>query len=472
MKILLVNSYFLEYDANEAKIMKPYPPLGLLYLSAYLKAKGFDVEIFDGTFEKMAHYIPFLSENPPDIVGIYSNVITRELALQLVIKTKEQGIPVIVGGPDATVDGEDYLNAGAFACVLGEGEITVSELLTLIREKGFDADYSKIDGLLLQLDGDVFSTKARERIKDLDDLPFPDRESIDINRYMTAWRDRHDYSSLNLITSRGCPYQCTWCSKAIFGDVFLQRSTDSVIAELQMLKDQYSPDQLWFADDLLTLRRQWTLELCDKIIEKQLQVPFECLARVDRIDAELLSKMHLAGCYRIWFGGESGAQHMIDKMKKNFTLEQIQQAISMTQDAGIEAGLFILIGYPGETMKDFFKTLAMIKNMQPDKCGNSVAYPIKGTHFYDEVKDRLSEDYSWSKRNENRIAFRGLYPESFYFFAIRLVNNWAFYWKGKRERDHFLRQVLRLTKIAITWTAVLSIGTYYDIKKKVTGKSP
>ncbi|MFC1854227.1 B12-binding domain-containing radical SAM protein, partial [candidate division CSSED10-310 bacterium] len=245
----------------------------------------------------------------------------------------------------------------------------------------------------------------------------------------------------------------------------------SVLAEISLLQQKYNPDQLWFADDLFTLKRDWVMSLTELMIDQKIQIPFECLARVDRIDPDLLRNLHLAGCYRIWFGAESGSETMIHTMNKGFQIPQVRQAVDWTQKSGIDAGLFILIGYPGETLADLWKTLRMIKELNPEACGNSVAYPIKGTPFYDLVKHKLSADYAWSKRNENRIAFRGRYPELFYWFAIRLVNNWAFFWRGVEERDKVGSQSIRAAKCLIAGSIVLTIGCFYDFTQLISKKN-
>lgn len=467
MKVLLVNSYFLEKDSNEAKIMKPYPPLGMLYISAVLKQLGNHVEVFDGTFETFSTYEKELLRIKPDLVGIYSNVITRDSALEMVKLSYKHGYPVVLGGPDPSSDFDAYINAGAFCIVKGEGEETAAELVTFLEENNFSKELAHISGLIIPQNGSFLKTTPRKRIKNLDSIPLPDRKAIHLERYIEAWRNHHGYASLNIITSRGCPYHCTWCSKAIFGENFHQRSPEAVIEEVKMIKDEYAPDQLWFADDILTINQKWVLKFTALMTEQHLQIPFECLARVDLVDNKILGQLHLAGCYRIWYGGESGSQKIVQLMQKGFNHNQIKRAVFATQEHGIQAGIFILIGYPGETMADFFKTISMVKYLNPDACGTSVAYPIKGTVFYEQVKNRLSAEYSWSRRNENRIAFRGRYPEMFYYFAIRFVNNWAAFWRGQKDHDSILYQLLRIAKIGVTASAVLLIGSIYDLKHKL-----
>ncbi|MBN2382849.1 B12-binding domain-containing radical SAM protein [bacterium] len=469
MKILLVNPYFLERDANETNIMKPYPPLGLLMVAAALREAGHEPVVFDGTFESYSAFRTVLNQKKPDLVGLYANVVTREVSLDLIRICREAEIELIVGGPEPCTDPQAFLKAGALAVVNGEGEITATELVNYLADsqnKQRD-NLDLVAGVYMLRNGTLVQTAVRPRVRDLDTLPMPARDLVPIERYLEAWRTKHGYSSLNLITSRGCPYQCTWCSKAVFGDLFTQRSVASVLAEIKTLQQEYAPDQYWFADDLLTLNRDWILELSRQMSTQPVQVPFECLARVDRVDQEILSGLHRAGCYRIWYGGESGSDKMIRLMKKGFTTTQIGEAVKLTKQNGIEAGLFILIGYPGETMKDLFLTLSMIRRIGPTTCGTSVAYPIKGTVFYEQVKDVLSPDYTWSQRNENRISFRGLYSERYYWFAVRLVNNWNLYYRGKQQGDSILKQLVRAGKIMIAGSASLVIGLFCHLENRL-----
>jgi len=467
MKVLLINSYFLERDLNERKIMKPYPPLGVLYLSASLKRAGHEVRIFDGTFRSPREFPEELKSFEPELVGIYANVITRESALGLVKEARALGYPVILGGPDPTGDSDAYLEAGALAVVLSEGEHTVLELLDHLKEHGIDADLSGIVGLRFNDGEKTVDTGRRARITDLDELPHPDRDGIEMERYLGAWKDRHGYSSVNLITARGCPYHCTWCSREVFGETVKQRSPQSVIEELEFITEKYQPGQIWFSDDVLTLNKKWILELCSEMTKRGLTTRFECRSRVDRVDEEILDALKAAGCYRIWYGAESGSEKMVKAMGKGFTVEKVKESVSLTMKKGIEAGLFILIGYPGENLSDLAKTLKMIRQLGPDYCGGSVAFPIKGTPFYEEVKHLLSEDYAWSRRNENRLSFRGRYPRLFYWFAVRLLHNWSSLFSIRNRNAPFTRRLMYGIKVAIAWPGTFGVGLASGLWQKV-----
>jgi len=467
MKILLANSYFLNRDANERKIMKPYAPLGILYLAAILKQGGHSIRVFDSTFRTFDDYQADLKDFSPDLVGIYANVITRDIALGMAGAAREMNYPVVMGGPDPTGRPQAYLKTGVLAVVRGEGERTMQELADFLETEGAGEPIRKIAGLYVLNNGGVLMTGPRERIDDLDALPLPDREAIDLNQYMRAWKDKHGFSSLSLMTSRGCPYQCKWCSKEIFGSLFKQRSPAQVVSEIKRLREMYQPDQLWIADDVLTLNREWALKFTETVIEEGIRIPFECLSRVDRIDQDILRGLKQAGCFRIWYGAESGSVRVIENMRKDFTHEQIRKSVFLTKEAGIQAGLFILIGYPGERLLDFLRTLRMIRKLSPHHCGSSVAFPIKGTPFYEDVKDILSPNYAWSQRNENRIAFRGRYPSLFYWFAVRLLNNWSAFWRCKELRHPMGVRLVKAAKFIIAGTAVLGLGGFYDLKHRL-----
>ena len=466
MNVLLAHGYFLANDLNEQKIMKPYPPLGLLYISAALKKAGHTVRVFDGTFRKPQDFREELSEVQPEALGLYANVITREAVLKMIEEARGTRIPVIVGGPDATGDAEAYLKAGALAVVRGEGEQTAIELFEQLAKEGGEADLSSISGLYL-MNGSVVDTGARERIGTLDELPHPDREAIDLNHYVEAWRERHGYSSISLITTRGCPYTCTWCSREIFGSSVRQRSTANVIEELELIKAEYAPDQLWFADDVLTLNKNWTLELTREMKERGLTTRFECLSRADRVDEEILQSLKDAGCFRVWYGAESGSEKIVKAMGKGFTVEKVKESVALTMNTGIEAGLFILIGYPGETLGDLLKTMGMIRELKPHYCGGSVAFPIKGTQFYDDVRHLLSEDYAWSRRNENRLSFRGRYPRMFYWFAVRLLHNWSSFWSVRSKGLPLTRRLLFALKFVVAGAGTIGIGSVWGVVQKL-----
>ncbi|HEX9016352.1 MAG TPA: cobalamin-dependent protein, partial [Chloroflexota bacterium] len=264
MDILLAHGYFLNEDPHEAAVMKPYPPLGVLYLSSYLKAKGFDVGLFDATFSDRDRFRALLAQARPPVVGIYANMLTRRSVLGMIQECRSAGAAVVLGGPDPANYPEEYLARGADVVVVGEGEHTLAELLE--RQTGptglaRPTRLPEITGIAyLDESGALVRTAPRAHISNLDDLPFPDRAAVDIESYMRAWRSRHGYATLSLITARGCAYHCAWCSHAVFGYTHRRRSPRNVADELEGLLSTYGPEAVWYADDVFTIHHRWLEE--------------------------------------------------------------------------------------------------------------------------------------------------------------------------------------------------------------------
>jgi anaerobic magnesium-protoporphyrin IX monomethyl ester cyclase len=417
--ILLGHAYFLKYDIIERRVMKPYPPLGILYLSAYLKRVGFNVEVFDSTFKDFEDFEAAVRASRPRIVGLYSNIITRENVFRLAQIAKSNGVEfVVVGGPDASEWCDRYFANGVDIIGVNEGERTLEELIPWLQQKGLTG-LENVRGIIFIKGGRVHRTAPRQAITNLDSLPWPDREALDMDEYFRAWKSRHGESSVSLITARGCPFHCAWCSSEVFGHTHRQRSPKDVVDEMLMLKQRYNPDIMWISDDVLTINKKWTHEFIREVKARNAQHPYECLSRVDLVDREILKGLHETGCFRIWYGAESGSQKILDSMQKETTVPQVREAARITQEMGMQAGFFILLGYPEETTTDIRMTIDFLKETRPDVVGTSVAFPIKGTEFYKRVEQRLIPDENWSSRNQNKLMFKGKYPRLYYWFAAR-----------------------------------------------------
>ena len=225
-----------------------------------------------------------------------------------------------------------------------------------------------------------------------------------------------------------------------------------------MLKSKYNPDIMWISDDVLTINRRWSLQFFDEVKRRGAQHPYECLSRVDLVDRDLLRGMKESGCFRIWYGAESGSQKVLDSMAKGTTVEQVRTAARITQEVGIQAGFFILLGYPDETTADIRKTINLLKEAKPDVFGTSVAFPMKGTEFYKRVEDRVIPNENWSSRNQNKLLFKTKYPRLYYWFAVRwLVKevNVAKMWRSKNRP--YGRIAKEAIKIAVARTGVAAM---------------
>ena len=417
--VLLGHAYFLKYDIIERRVMKPYPPLGILYLSAYLKRAGFGVEVFDSTFRDFSDFEQTLRQVKPRIVGLYANIITRENVFRLARIAKANGVEfVVAGGPDASEWCGRYFENGVDIIGINEGELTLEELIPWLQQKGLN-DLDQVRGIVFSKNGRVHRTPPRPAIADLDSLPWPDRDVLHMDEYFKAWKSHHGESSVSLITARGCPFHCAWCSSEVFGHTHRQRSPKDVVDEMLMLKERYSPDIMWISDDVLTISKKWTQEFVKEVKTRGAQHPYECLSRVDLVDYEILKGLRETGCFRIWYGAESGSQKILDSMRKGTQVAQVREASRITKELGMQAGFFILLGYPDETTSDIRMTIDFLKETRPDVVGTSVAFPMKGTEFYERVKDRIMPGENWSSRNQNKLLFKGKYPRVYYWFAAR-----------------------------------------------------
>ena len=232
MDILLAHGYFLYDDPHELKVMKPYPPLGILYISSYLKKQGFAVGVFDSTFATLAEFQALIDRERPPVVGIYCNMMTKRNVLAMAAYAKQCGATVILGGPEPPYYAADYLAAGADIIVKGEGEVTLGELLPHLAQHGLDK-LDSINGIAFRnSDGQVVETLPRPFIPDLSANPWPDREAIDLPRYMQVWKDHHGKSSVSVIQARGCPYTCRWCSHSVYGNSHRRRTPGDAADEV------------------------------------------------------------------------------------------------------------------------------------------------------------------------------------------------------------------------------------------------
>jgi len=421
--LLLTHGYFLYEDPKEQAVMKPYPPLGLLYLSSYLKSFGFDVEVFDTTFSTPDAFAQYVAQHRPPIVGLYCNLMTRVQALRQIQVCKQHGAHVVVGGPEPAQYAEEYLAHGADVVVIGEGEATMLELVPHLTRHGTNA-LEDLQGIAYRdADGRIVQNAPRPYLDDLDALPFPDRDAIDLDQYLDVWRTHHGRSSVSLITARGCPYTCTWCSHAVYGYSHRRRSPENVADEVAYIVERYDPDALWYADDVFAIKPSWFFKYADELKRRGLRLPFETISREDRLNEDVVRTLAEMGCFRLWVGSESGSQRILDAMKRRTDARRVQEMIRLVQRFGIEAGLFIMLGYEGEEEEDLFKTVAHLKAAPPDVFLTTVSYPIKGTPYYEQVKDRIIAQKGWHEGSDRDFTVAGRRSQRYYRFANRWMVN-------------------------------------------------
>ncbi len=423
--ILLAHAYYLSRDAVEQRVMRPYVPLGILSIAASLDSVGWSTTVFDATFRTPEDFETRLATERPSVVGIYVNMMTKTNALAMAAAAKRSGAFVIVGGPEPVFYAEEFLARNVDVVVVGEGELTTHELLAALRDG--KSDFSQIQGIVYRSrDGSIVRTPRRPHITSLDTLPFPDRTKVDLTEYLNAWKQRHGSTSLSMVTMRGCPFTCTWCSHAVYGESYRRRSAQHVVRELVMLNGRYHPDAYWFADDVFTINHSWLFAFAEELRRERLSITYECITRADRMNEQVVEALRESGCKRLWIGSESGSQRILDAMSRRVSVEQVQAMTHLAQANGIEVGMFIMLGYAGETREDIEETARHVRECRPDQILTTVAYPIKGTSFYNEVQERLVlPQLPFELWNDRMIDITGRYSRRFYWFANRRVVNEA-----------------------------------------------
>ncbi len=421
--VLLTHGYFLFEDEKEIQIMRPYPTLGLLYISAYLRRAGFDVEIFDSTFANRQELFNRLARSR-GVIGIYTNLLTRRPVLAIVAMAKRLGWTVVLGGPESANYPQEYLSSGADVVVVGEGEATMAELLPALAAQGANRLHS-VAGLVFRDEtGLVVTTAERAKIADLDSIPWPDRGLIDQARYVEVWRQHHRMGSVNLITARGCPYKCNWCSHAVFGYTHRRRSYLDCARELEHVVETYRPEQVWYADDVFTISHPWLFGYAQELKRRNLRVPFETISRADRMmKDDVLKTLAEMGCYRIWIGSESGSQRILDGMERGVRVDQIIWATHAAKRYGIQVGMFLMWGYQGEQIDDIAATVELVKKCLPDIHLTTVAYPIKNTGYFAKEQQSIVMPKEWAMATDRDYTIKGRHSRHYYKHADAWLSN-------------------------------------------------
>jgi anaerobic magnesium-protoporphyrin IX monomethyl ester cyclase len=423
--ILFGQSYYLRFDPKLWEAQQPYPPLGTLYAAAYLRERGYEVGLFDAMLaESEEEWAAALDQHRPRYAILFEDNFNylskmcllrmRTAAFTMIGMARARGCTVILCGADATDHAPKYLAAGADYVLLGEGEETLGELMD--RLEGRTA--GPLDDILglawADGAGGHRRTPRRPDIRHLDALPFPAWDLVDGDRYRRLWHDRHGYYSMNMVTTRGCPYHCNWCAKPIWGQRYNSRSPENVAAEMQWLKERFAPDHIWFADDILGLKPGWLERFSFLLREAGAVIPFKCLTRADLVTEAVAAALAAAGCQTVWIGAESGSQKILDAMDKGDRVADLYTAAQRLRSAGIRVCFFLQFGYPGETWDDIQATLKMVRECLPDDIGISVSYPLPGTRFHERVRSQLGEKQNWIDSNDLALLYEGPFPQEFY----------------------------------------------------------
>jgi len=464
-KILFTHSYFLRYDPKQWKTGLPFAPLGTLYAASLLREQGYDVAVYDVMFARdPEEIIPVIENYKPDFLVLYDdgfNYLTkmcltnmREAAFKMSKLAKERGCTVIVSSSDSTDNYEKYISNDADFILIGEAEITLLELINTLQKD--EKDFSSIQGLAYRQNDCIIKTAGRSVLKDLDSLPFPAWDLIDIETYRQSWIKHAGYFSMNMATTRGCPFKCNWCAKPIYGNRYNSRSPENVVKELKMLKEKFQFDHIWFCDDIFGLKPGWVQEFADLVEKENLHFKFKIQARADLLMQEnYIRDLAMAGCDNIWMGAESGSQKVLDAMDKGTTIEQIHESTKLIRKYGMKPSFFIQFGYLGETKEDIKKTIKMINELLPYEIGISVSYPLPGTGFYEKVKTDLIIKTNWTDSDELALMFRNTYEPAFYKQLYKYVHKSYRMHLALQNMKELLTQPARLSlkkiRKAVSW---------------------
>jgi anaerobic magnesium-protoporphyrin IX monomethyl ester cyclase len=424
--VLFTHAYHLAHDPKQFERGQPYPPLGTLYAAAMARSHGFRVAVFDSMLQDpWAGFALALQKYRPRVVIVYEDSFnflskmcllrSRDLSWQMCAKASAAGCIVMVHGSDAADNINDYLDHGAEAVLLGEGEQTVCDLLNAILRNGETSSW-KIPGLAWRdaVSGQIVKTATRPQERDLSRLPLPARDLAPISAYADLWRRSSGYFSANVVASRGCPFRCNWCAKPIFGNGYSLRPAESVALEIAELKSRFGVEHVWFADDIFALNARWTQDFADAMERHDAVIPFKIQSRADLMHPDTVASLARAGCKEIWMGVESGAQSVLDSMDKGLRVEKVLSARSLLREHGIRACYFLQFGYPGEGLREIEQTIELVRSTKPDDIGVSVSYPLPNTAFYDRVGEQLGAKRNWIHSGELSMMFRSAYSTEFY----------------------------------------------------------
>ncbi len=459
MKVLLLNPPFAEYEGLEGHGGKALP-LNLAYLAAYLRQRRPDIaiEVLDCeglglNYEKIEEKLQVIK---PDIVGITmpTPAYVQVLAVAKIVKKVLPDIKVIVGGPHPTVLPEQTIQEEPIdICVVGEGEETFYELIEAIEK---NLPLNNVKGIVFKDKGQIQQTERRPLIQDLDAIPFPARDLFPLDIYFPPPTKRMSNKKAgNMISSRGCPYQCTYCIASVMWERRVRfRSVKNLVDELEECCRKYGMGEFNFHDELFTVNKERVKEICQEIKRRNLDIAWVCMIRVDFADEETLRYMKEAGCKKIMFGFESGSQMILDKMKKRVALEKAEEAVKTVKKVGIKTAGNFMFGNIGETEETIKQSIKLAKKLNCDTIAFFIASPYPGTEFYKTAMENgyFRPDFEWKDftlvgNNKPPLDLPGLPAEK------------ILQWQKRAYLEYYLRPRYILMKLfgLRSWTEIQNL---------------
>ncbi|MBI4180439.1 MAG: cobalamin B12-binding domain-containing protein [Chloroflexi bacterium] len=433
--------------------------MGLAIIAAVLERHGYNVSVVDANALRLKpeDVVPYVTD--ADIVGLTAMTPTINTAITIAhhLKKSNPDLPIILGGTHATLLPEETLTNTPQLDVIvkGEGEETILELLQALEQKH---PLDKIGGISYRRNGKVVSTPLRPTNIDLNSLPF-------LAYHLLPWRSYKPHPPHGralpfaaIITSRGCPYHCSYCSKPVFGTKFRAQSPQRVVDEIAYYQDRFGIKEVAFYDDVFTLNQKRADAIAEEIIKRGLKIYWTCETRVNLVNKDLLSHMKQAGCYAIAYGIESASQEILDTLNKGITIDEVEAAIRLTREAGLQTIGYFMLGSPGETPETISQTIEFAKKSKVDFAQFAVTTPFPGTELYDlYLKDKNSV-IPW----EN-FVYEGLGSEMTPIFESEQLNRAALqYWLRKAHREFYLRP-------SYFWQRIRQISSLQDLKMNING---
>ena len=465
--IVFSNAYFYKFDAKQWRNKTPFPPLGTIYAASYLRENGFTVDLFDtNLLDSVDSLQPFLEKREPAFFVLYDdgfNYLTkmclttmREAAFKMIETAKSLGFTVICSSSDATDHYEKYLEKGANVVIQGEGEITLRETVLAFQNS---QSLSEIDGIVFKENDTIIKNKGRIVLKDLDKLSQPAWDLIALDAYKKVWKASKQNFTLNIATTRGCPYKCNWCAKPIYGNRYNSHSPKYIVQQIKFLSEEFNVNRFWMCDDIFGLKPNWVQEFNKELKKENLDISYYIQSRADLLLKEdTIDALAESGLEEAWIGAESGSQKILDAMDKGTTVDQIYTATRLLKEKKVRIAFFIQFGYLTENKEDIQKTIDMIQELVPDNIGISVSYPLPGTKFYDKVKDDLRLKANWTDSDDLAMMFEGTFNSKFYKKLHRFVHK---EFRKSQAKEYFKQLFLNPTSMSIKKIRTILLYAYY-----------
>lgn len=467
LDVLFSHSYYYKFDPKQWKNQTPFPPLGTLFAASLLREHHFSVNLFDTNLKDGPEEIEQILKNQrPNFLVLYDdgfNYLTkmcltnmREAAFEMIALGKKYGCITIINSSDSTDHYQKYLDKGADYIILGEGEQTLLNLVTQLK------NHKRVDdlaGLVFKREDGTKVNPKQAVLKSLDDLPLPAWDLVDMESYRQIWKASGKPFTLNMATTRGCPFKCNWCAKPIYGNRYNSHSPQYVVQHLAFLKKAYDVDRFWMCDDIFGLKPNWVQEFNEELKKASLKINYYIQSRADLLlKADTIKALEESGLEEVWIGAESGSQRILDAMDKGTTIEQIKESTRLLKEKKIRVAFFIQYGYLGETKEDISKTISLIKTVLPDDIGVSVSYPLPGTKFFEKVKQDLKAKANWADSDDLAMMFKGTFNSRYYKKLHRYTHKEFRKSQGFYNLKEFLKKPFSLTK---TKLRSILLNAYY-----------